>query len=444
MKVERKGDELEFLPAALEILETPASPTGRFLTWLIAILFISVVTWGWFSKIDTEAVAQGKIIPGGQVKTIQALEIGTVRAIHVKEGQRVKAGELLIELDPTDSDANEERMAQDLLSARLDVARIKTLLLQVAGDEDYDFIAPEGVSESLELASRALLLQSTTEHRSQMASIDSQISQRQATYGMTQSNINKLAGVVPLLAERVSAREKLVKKKVGARTTFLQLKQELVEAEGNLEIEKYRLQEGQAELNSLRQQRAEREAAFLAEQQAALSEALQEQAALEQELRKAVERNRLRQLRAPVNGVVQQLAVHTVGGVVQAAQPVMVIVPEGTPLEIEAMVLNKDIGFVEVGQVSEIKVESFPYTKYGMIEGTVEQISADAIEDEKQGLIYKARSSMNTDKILVEDRWVPLTPGMSVTVEVKTGKRRAIEFFLAPFLKYQDEALGER
>lgn len=444
VKIDRQDEELEFLPAALEILETPASPFGRSVVWLIGVLFVSSIAWGWFGWIDTEAVAQGKIIPGGQVKIIQSLEIGTVRAIHVKEGQHVKAGEILIELNPTDSDANQERMAQDLLSTRLNIARIKTLLMRIAGDENYDLVPPEGISEVLKISSNSILLQSIGIYFSQIASADNEISRQRARYGMVKANIDMLKGGIPLLAERVSAREKLVKMKVGARTTFLTLKQELVEMEGSLKIEKYRLQEAQAELNNLQQQRVEREATFIVEQQSLLSEALQKKAGLEQELLKAVERSRLRQLRSPVDGIVQQLVVHTVGGVVQEAQAVMVIVPESVPLEIEAMVMNKDIGFVEAGQIAEIKVESFPYTKYGMIDGKIEEISADAVEDEKQGLIYKTRISMDTDKIRVEDRWVPLTPGMSVTVEVKTGKRRAIEFFLAPFLRYQDEAFSER
>ena len=126
------------------------------------------------------------------------------------------------------------------------------------------------------------------------------------------------------------------------------------------------------------------------------------------------------------------------------AERLMVVVPADVTLEVEAMVLNKDIGFVRAGQESEIKIESFPFTKYGLIDGAVKHISADAVEDEKQGLVYPMRATLKTNRILVGDRWVPLAPGMSVTAEVKTGKRRAIEFFLSPLMRYQDEALRER
>ncbi|TQV78590.1 HlyD family type I secretion periplasmic adaptor subunit [Denitrobaculum tricleocarpae] len=442
-KAKLKGQELEFLPAAVEILETPASPVGRAVVFVIATLFVATIAWGWFGKIDTEAVAQGKIIPGGRVKVIQPLEIGVVRNIHVRDGQSVKAGDLLIELDPTESDANQERLAQDLVAARLDVARL-TAMMQREEDPMTAFRAPRGISPVMAATSQALLEEKLHEHEAQLASIDSEISERKAERAMTQANIKKLSGMVPLLAERVAALETLAAKKFGTRSAFLQLKQDLVEAEGNLSIEKHRVTEASAGIETLQRRRASLIAGFRAEANQELAEALQRVSGLAQELRKAEERNRLRHLTAPVDGVVQQLAVHTVGGVVQPAQSLMVIVPGDQPLEIEANVLNKDIGFVEAGQSAEIKVESFTFTKYGLLHGEVMQVSADAIQDEKEGLLYTAKVAMDDDRILVGDKWVPLTPGMAVTVEVKTGHRRAIEYFLHPFLKYQDEALKER
>jgi HlyD family type I secretion membrane fusion protein len=141
---------------------------------------------------------------------------------------------------------------------------------------------------------------------------------------------------------------------------------------------------------------------------------------------------------------VQQLAVHTVGGVATPAEKLPMIVPDGMRLEVEAMVLNKDIGFVAAGQPAEIEVESFPFTKFGPVHGTVRQVSADAVADEKQGLVFPARIALHDRRIRANDRWVALAPGMAVTAEVRTGTRRAIEFFLSPFLQYQNEALRER
>lgn len=456
-RVRRRRHELEFLPAAIEVTETPASPVGRAVALLIALLVVIVIAWGWFGHIDTVAVAQGKIIPGGRVKVIQPLEAGVVRAIHVEEGQHVEAGELLVELDPTDSGADAERLRRDLFGTRLDIARLKALMLYAGLPVKADEPRPEesfdpdtvlgfalGADEDLVAATRALLADRLEEHRAQVAALEGEITQRSAEARMTGASIQMLENTVPLLAERVKARETLAVKEYGSRMAFLELQQELVEREGNLEVEKHRLAETRAAIATLKRRNAEQTATFRATAQEELIDALQRAAGLEQELRKAEERHRQRRLVAPVDGVVQQLAIHTIGGVVTPAEKLMAVVPDGSPLEIEAQVLNKDIGFVEAGQVAEIKVESFPFTKYGLIDGSVLQVSADAVNDEQQGLVYPSRVTMQRDRILVDDRWVQLAPGMAVTVEVKTGNRRIIEYFLSPLMEYQDEALRER
>jgi hemolysin D len=258
------------------------------------------------------------------------------------------------------------------------------------------------------------------------------------------ARIEKLSATIPLVKERADAHEELMNRKVAARVDFLQLKQQLVELIQDRAIEQRQLEEINVLKSSVSEQRAQLKAEIGVRANDELVKTRRRVAALAQELRKAEERRRLRQLRAPVGGTVQQLSVHTIGGVVSPAQPVLVVVPKGSPLEIEAFVLNKDVGFVEAGQPAEIKVESFPFTRYGLVHGEVVYVSADAVENEDQGLTYPARVAMREDKILVQDRWVRLGPGMSVTVEIKTGQRRLIEFFLSPFLRYQDESMKER
>ena len=165
---------------------------------------------------------------------------------------------------------------------------------------------------------------------------------------------------------------------------------------------------------------------------------------LEQELKKATQRSDLQDLIAPVDGVVARLAIHTVGGVVKPAEAVMTIVPMDEQLEVEAQVLNKDIGFVEVGQPAEVKLETFPFTRYGIIEGSVIDVSSDAVQDEKQGFIYPTRVALTRATMEVNGKTVNLAPGMTATVEIKTGTRRAIEFILAPLLRYGSESMRER
>lgn len=442
-QIGRSRNELEFLPAAIEVLETPASPAGRAILWLILAVFLVTVTLAYFGRIDTVAVAQGKIIPGGRVKTIQPLEMGVVRAIHVRDGQKVEAGELLVELDPTDSDADRERIHSELMAARIDAARADALT-QNTDDPISAFNPPPDADLALLAASRALLRDTVEENRARLAVLDSRLAELEANEETVLARIKKLATTIPLVKERADAHEELMNRKVAARIDFLQLKQQLVEMQQDHAIEQRQLNELQVLKRSVEEQRAQAEAEIGVHANDDLVKMRRQVAALAQELRKAEERQRLRQLRAPVSGVVQQISVHTIGGVVSPAQPVLVVVPEGSPLEVEAFILNKDVGFVEAGQPVEIKIESFPFTRYGLIHGDIVYVSADAVENEDLGFTYPARVSMREDKILVQDRWVKLGPGMTVTVEVKTGSRRVIEFFLSPFLRYQDEAMKER
>ncbi|EDL3488927.1 hypothetical protein CRW58_24610 [Salmonella enterica subsp. enterica serovar Newport] len=163
-----------------------------------------------------------------------------------------------------------------------------------------------------------------------------------------------------------------------------------------------------------------------------------------QELEKAQEQERRMTLRSPVDGTVQQLAVHTVGGVVTAAQPLMVTVPENAPVEVEAFVENQDIGFIHPGQRVAVKIETFNYTRYGFISGTVKSVSRDAIEDEKRGLIYSVRITLSRNVMDIGGHPVAISPGMAVRAEIKTDRQRVVDYFLSPLKVYIDESLRER
>ncbi len=194
----------------------------------------------------------------------------------------------------------------------------------------------------------------------------------------------------------------------------------------------------------MRGQRAELTAELRRATLDSISEGQRKAAALEQELLKADTRGKLMKLTSPVDGTVQQLAVHTEGGVMTPAQPLMMIVPRDDVLEVEAFLDNKDIGFVKAGQEAEVKIETFQYTKYGTIHARVMSVSHDAINDEKRGLIYSTRVKMDKSAILVDGTEVNLSPGMAVSVEIKTDKRRVIEYFLSPLMQHASESLQER
>ncbi len=439
--IKRKRQELEFLPAVLEVVDSPPSPLGRGIIFTITVFFVIAVTWSIVGEVDIIATAQGKIIPSGKVKVIQPLESGVVRAIHVHDGQHVKAGDVLVELNPTGAAADEARLKRELLTAKINVARLEALLF----DEPLEmFFPPDGTPEDLITRNRRHLESALSERNARLDAIDNEVLQRRAEMRTTSVEMKRLKMILPNVRERVEKRRELLKKGYTARLDFLELEQELIDTEQQLLAADSKLNELQAALRATTSRRDQLIAEDRRTVQDQLSEVTARADSLEQELIKAQDRNQQQSLTSPVDGVVQQLAIHTEGGVVTPAQELMTIVPAGDSIEIEAMVMNKDIGFVHDGQDAEIKVESFPFTKYGTLRGDVKTVSRDAVLDEQQGWVYPARFNLWETEIVVGNKFVALSPGMSVTVEIKTGKRKMIQYLLAPLQEYQDESLRER
>lgn len=449
--------ELDFLPAALEIQERPPSLIGRAIIWSIMAFFLIALAWSIVGQIDIVATAQGKIIPGGRIKVIQPLEIGSVRAIHVTEGQKVYQGDVLIELDPTVSAADRDQLRSEHHTARLNRARLRALVqrLQPQSGEatqpadgadlpQLDMSVLADIDPAVVVLQQQLLRTQWTEFTARLAALDADIEKRAAELSGVKAQVAKLQQTLPLITRRADALKGLVGKKLVAENQWLELEQERIEQQQDLESQRQRGHELGAAIAEARQRRNGIEAEFTGKMYTDLAETERQVAGIEQELIKAEQRTGLQTLTAPITGIVQQLAVHTIGGVVTPAQELLKIVPQEGNLEIEAWVLNKDIGFVNEGQTAEIKVETFPFTKYGTLGAEVIDVSSDAVTDEERGLVYAARVLMSDATIQVGDKLVSLTPGMAVTVEVKTGTRRLIEFVLSPLLKYRDEGLRER
>lgn len=371
-----KGRELEFMPAVLEIQDSPPSPAGRSIIFLIIGLFTAALLWSVFGHIDIVAVAQGKIIPSDYSKIIQPLDSGIIKKIHVRDGQQVKQGDILIELDPTTTGADRERYSNEYLSAMTEVARLQALIT-----DQNNFTPPPGANPVFVKIQRNRLRDQLTEFRA--------------------------------LQNQADAYKNLYDKQLVSKMQYL-------------------------EADRARAQKAQEHAAEYAE-------AKTRAYSFSQELAKAENRTSQQTLTAPIDGVVQQLAVHTVGGVVTPAQQLMVIAPREGDLEVEAWIENKDIGFVNAEQDAEVKIEAFPFTRYGVIDGKVLTLSKDAVPIEKVGLVYTARVNLAKSTIRIENnKQAHLSPGMNVTVEIKTGQRRLIEYFLSPLLQASRESIRER
>jgi hemolysin D len=460
----RSSQELAFLPAALEIVETPPSPVGRATAATIALVFCAALLWAWWGTIDIVASATGKILPGDGTKLVQPFETGVVRSIRVQDGQAVKAGDVLIELDPTVNAAERDHLRNDLLAERLNIARVRAAL---AGSDDpaADFMPPAGADPELVATQRQLLLNQVTEHRAKIAALLRQQAQKEAEQATTTATIHKLETIVPVIQSRVDIRKTLVEKELGSKLSYFEVLQLLVEQQEEFSVQKSHLKETEAAIAAIRETRGQAAAEYRHTLSDELAKSEQKANGLAQDLIKAEQRTRLQQLTAPADGVVQQLAIHTVGGVVTPAQSLLVVVPSDSPLEIEAMVSNHDIGFVHAGQQAEIKIDTFNFTRYGLLHGQVLSVSQDAVirdrqqdrsndrtlgtqnktsEPKGQELNYSARISLDRAKMQIDDRVVNLSPGMAVTVEIKTGSRTVLSYLVSPLLRYRQEALRER
>jgi len=444
-------EKLAFLPAALEIQAAPPAKWSRSLLWSIMALMVVLIAWASWAEIDIIATAQGKIVPSGQVKVIQPLETGVVKTIFVKEGQHVKAGEKLIALDNTSSQADVDRLSSEWQGYTNDLARLNTFIIklkqkptllqvkQQSGNHDEIPSTP-----TLPLNQQLLLGSSWQEYQSKVDSYLSEIVKLNAEKKAININITRLTKILPLITEQVESLKALLSDSLVSRNQYLELEKQRIEQEETLNLEHANVEQINASIISaeqnLRAYRSEIKRNTLQE----INQLSRQSESTKQELTKAKRLTALRVLTAPVDGVVEELVVATIGGIVTPAQELLKIVPEGQVLEIEAGLLNKDIGFVHTGQIAEIKIDSFPFTKYGVIDGTVTDISADAIEHEQLGLLFPLKASIKTDEISVDGKWVKLKPGMSVSVEIKTGTRRLMEFLLAPLMRGVSEGARER
>jgi hemolysin D len=463
-----RGDTArEFLPAALEILATPASPAGRMIGATIMLFFAIAIAWSVFGHVDIIATASGKIVPTGRTKTIQPLETGTVSAINVQDGDKVTAGQVLIELDRTVTQAERKRVVQDLILTQLDFARLSALRDSFATLAAlHDLAAPPGAPDLDVARTRAAMLAQASEQLAKLSSLDQQIAQKHAEAQSVTASIAKIDASLPLVEETASIRRKAMEIEYGNHIAYLDAQTRLVEQQNERLVQQRKLVEIEAARQALEQQLGQTKSGFERQVLSDLSDVQKKVEEFSQDFIKAERKMDEQILHSPIDGTVQQLALHTVGGVVTPAQQLMVIVPADSQLEAEAMIPNRDIGFVTVGQSAEIKIDTFNFTRYGLLHGKVVGVSQDAIvrdkpnekpgtsktggalsnssEPEGQEFLYSARVSLDETQMQVEDKLVNLSPGMAVTVEVKTGTRRVIEYVMSPLLRYRHESLRER
>jgi hemolysin D len=436
-------EETAFLPAALEIIERPVSPTVRLTTRLLLGGLVLTVLWMTFGKIDVVASASGKLVPIDNVKLVQPAQAGIVRSIFVGEDQRVRKGEALVDLDPTLSTADTAQAQKQLETSELDAARARAVLSALDG-HGLNFTAPPGNDAQVVQVELALARAELADIRASAASHRGDVEAAQAARTEAAVQVKKLTETLPLLDVQIEAYKSLLTKGFAPRLKVIEMQRERLSAARDRDISSATVLKAGAQIRSAQGGLAQTDAQARAQVLGDLAKAETEARLRREELVKAAQASRLERLTSPVNGTVTQLSVHTVGGVVEAAKPIMAIVPEEGALVAEVKISNRDVGFVRPGQPVALKLAAFPFTRFGAVEGRLMSISSDAIDDEKLGLVYIGRVSIDRRVLQRRGQTVRLDPGMELIADIRTGRRSILSYLVSPIDEMSQNAARER
>ncbi len=471
----RLADEAAFLPAALSLQATPPHPAPRRAIWAIVGLFTIAVLWACFGQVDIVAVAPGRIVVSQGTKLVQPLETSVVKAIRVQDGDKVKAGQVLIELDATTAQADNSRVTQERAGALSEAWRTQALLdamdrmgqRKKQGDgkgrapslPEEAMQAGNGLSPNELALARNQLDAEWQNIQAQQAKLQADIDTRKAELETVREQIAKLKATLPIVQKREDDFKALAGQGFVSQHAGQDRTRARIEMEQDLATYRARREESKAEIAQAEQALTAWRADTLKTLNERHAKADLQARQLVAEGAKASQREKLTTLTAPVDGTVQQLAIHTTGGVVTPAQVLLVVVPEQAQVTADVTLENKDVGFVNLGQVAEIKLETFPYTRYGTVPAKVTTITADAVMQEAKaqpdkdgsgkpvvtgGAVFPATLTLAQNTINVDGKPIRLAPGMNITAEIKTGKRRVIEYLLSPVQSYAKESLRER
>jgi hemolysin D len=471
----RGRDELSFLPAALEIIETPASPAGRATAMLIVGVAAFAIIWAGLGRVDIVVSSQGRIEPVGNSKVVQPFQTGVVQAILVQNDQVVTAGQALIELDPTDAAADQIRLTNDLRQARLDQARLAGLREALLSGQPPQLANPPANAPLVLLeAAQAAMQAQYAGQAAKLADLDAQIAGQREKNGEAEASLAELQASLGYAQQMANVRNKAMTLGVGDKLDSITANQQLSQQQHQVAVLQMQAVEATSAAQALVAQRAQTVADY---QTSVLSDLVKADAQVSQdqdELTKASNLLQLMTLRAPITGTVQELAIHTVGGVVTPAQSLLVVVPKNPDLDAQVRIANRDIGFVHVGQEVQLKIAAYDFTRYGTIPGKVVGISHD-VEDampvaapnqavmngtqpnaanssggnvttaqqDAQAGSYLADIRLERRSIQTEQGTVPLTPGMELTADIKTGRRSIMSYLLSPINMLKKNAMRQ-
>lgn len=412
-------DSHEFLPIVSEIQEEPLNPLGRTMFWTLITLIVCTGLWLFFGKADVVVSARGKVIPDGETKIIQPLETGVIKKILIKEGDYVKKGQTLIEIDTSTTKPQLESMKANLEYINLERKRLN------AASRGQTFDASQKEEEQTQLglyqSSIADLRNQLQAKRKEIQGIDEEISNYKTQLSINSAKERRMNSVSDIIA----------------KNDLEKVKAENAEYRSKIQELRHQKSKAQQEANYIQSNFKTQNFNELADRDKKATE-------LDASIKEIEFRKKQQNIVSPVDGYVNTLLVHTPGGVVTPAEKLISVVPEGAPLVVKATVMNKDIGFIRAGMPVLIKIDTFDFQKYGMINGIVKKVSKDSVEDQRLGPIYDVFVTPLNHTLMVEGRETPISTGMSLTAEIKIRKRRIIEFFIYPMIKYWNQAIQIR
>jgi len=436
----------DFLPEALEVQESPPSPIGRVVLWLIVSLFVAGFTWAALGEVDVVVTAPGRVVPSGQVKYVQAPESGKIAEISVHNGQHVSAGQVLIRLDSTLAKADLARVSDQLMAVSEEVFWREALEHWMSAEQHAELsyeVEKDDLAE-FQGVSTTILLRHKAEMQGRKLTFERELGENLAEQATVLAERDRAQATLKIVVQRVAAYQSLLERSYGSKVQYLEMLQQQMDLETSLPIYAARVAQLREKAGEIEARLATLTNEFRTDNVLAMARLRTQQLNLHQEELKARRRLQILDIVSPVSGSVQELATHTLGGVVTPAQVLMKVVPEKAVVEVEAILKNKDIGFLREGQAAALKVDTFNFTKYGLLDAQVVDISNDAVEDKQYGWGFKVRLSIKSDALMVAGSSLSITPGMTITAEIKTGKRRLLEFFLSPLLRYKQESIRER
>ncbi|WP_375331269.1 HlyD family type I secretion periplasmic adaptor subunit [Candidatus Tisiphia endosymbiont of Oplodontha viridula] len=437
------SDQYEFLPSYLELMERPPSPTARITAITISILVLLSLIWACLGQLDIHATAHGRLISPSRSQFIQSYELSEVVEILVKDGQAVKAGDKLVILNVVGSEQEIRRCQEQRSFQQLELARYQALL---SNDPLQSLVIPNNLEESISTRAKAHLASIWQEHQAMLSKFDTELVTNQSEQIANHASIEHLQKLKHNIEQRLTPSRKLASYKFIAQSELLAREKEALEIGLSISTKQKELRILEARADTLQKTKASYIAQKHREWFDNLNKAESTLLIAEQELAKAQERSRLQILRAPLDGIIQQVAVHTIGGIVQGAQTLMVIAPHDSPQQAEIDIANKYIGFIRPGQSVTVKIETFPYSRYGTIKVKVLSLSRDSVKRNEYSnpeLVFPAQIELAQNHIAIGNKPVALTPGMTITAEIKIGKRRIINYLLGPIQEYKSEAWRE-